>query len=112
MKRTIRIATFLAALLAAPPIHDAVAGSPGYCYDPSTRTGFVCPPCHCEGDHRVEQSDGRCRTCDMELVPLKDLTHVAILVYDGVELLDFTGPAEVFTAAGSRFYVYTVSMGG
>jgi putative intracellular protease/amidase/YHS domain-containing protein len=32
---------------------------------------------------------------------------VAILVYDGVELLDFAGPGEVFAAAG-RFDVFTV----
>lgn len=32
---------------------------------------------------------------------------MAILVYDGVELLDFAGPGEVFAAAG-RFDVFTV----
>jgi transcriptional regulator GlxA family with amidase domain len=43
--------------------------------------------------------------------------NVAIVVYDGVEILDFTGPAEVFAAASSRgangrdraFNVYLVS---
>jgi putative intracellular protease/amidase len=33
---------------------------------------------------------------------------VAILVYDGVELLDFAGPGEVFAAAG-KFDVFTVA---
>ncbi len=37
--------------------------------------------------------------------------RVAILVWDGVELLDFAGPAEVFTTAqnGRAFDVYTVA---
>ena len=39
--------------------------------------------------------------------------NVAILVYEGVELLDFTGPGEVFAAAhgprGQAFRVYTVA---
>ncbi len=36
---------------------------------------------------------------------------VAILIWDGVELLDFAGPAEVFTTAqrGRAFEVYTVA---
>ncbi len=43
--------------------------------------------------------------------------NVAILVFDDVELLDFAGPHEVFTAAGdmirpSPFYVYEVSKTG
>jgi putative intracellular protease/amidase/YHS domain-containing protein len=37
--------------------------------------------------------------------------NVAILVFDGMELLDFAGPAEVFTQAGKgrAFNVYTVA---
>lgn len=36
--------------------------------------------------------------------------RVAILLYDGVELLDFAGPGEVFAAAGSQLFdVYTVA---
>jgi transcriptional regulator GlxA family with amidase domain len=36
--------------------------------------------------------------------------NVAIVVYDGVEILDFAGPMEVFTAAGNgSFRVYTVA---
>ncbi|HZW90273.1 MAG TPA: DJ-1/PfpI family protein [Myxococcaceae bacterium] len=35
---------------------------------------------------------------------------VAIVLYDGVEILDFAGPTEVFTAAGNgAFRVYTVA---
>jgi len=36
--------------------------------------------------------------------------NVAIVVYEGVEILDFAGPMEVFTAAGNgSFRVYTVA---
>ena len=41
----------------------------------------------------------------------KTTRNVAILVFEGVELLDFTGPAEVFIVAerGKAFRVYTVA---
>lgn len=44
----------------------------------------------------------------------KDTLNVAVLMYDGVELLDFAGPAEVFAAASYytdiyHFNVYTVA---
>ena len=43
--------------------------------------------------------------------------NVAILVFDGVEVLDFAGPFEVFSVAGRRdgldpFNVYTVAETG
>jgi putative intracellular protease/amidase/plastocyanin len=36
--------------------------------------------------------------------------NVAILVYDGMEILDFAGPSEVFQASGKAFNVYTVGI--
>lgn len=39
----------------------------------------------------------------------KPARNVAILLYDGVELLDFAGPGEVFAAGGGAFEVYTVA---
>ena len=39
----------------------------------------------------------------------KPARKVAILLYDGVELLDFAGPGEVFAAGGGEFEVYTVA---
>lgn len=35
--------------------------------------------------------------------------NVAIFVFQGMELLDFAGPAEVFQGAGPKFNVYTVA---
>jgi putative intracellular protease/amidase/YHS domain-containing protein len=42
---------------------------------------------------------------------LQPRKNVALLVFDGMELLDFAGPAEVFTAAGKgrAFNVFTVA---
>ncbi len=40
----------------------------------------------------------------------KDRYSVAIFLYDGVELLDFAGPGEVFSASG--FQVFTMSVDG
>lgn len=42
---------------------------------------------------------------------LKPMRKVAVLVYDGMELLDFAGPGEVFAAAGQgrAFDVFTVA---
>src|SRR5215203_282356 len=34
--------------------------------------------------------------------------NVAILAFDGMEILDFAGPSEVFQASGEAFNVYTV----
>ena len=35
--------------------------------------------------------------------------NVAVFLFDGVELLDFAGPTDVFSAAGSGYKVYTVA---
>jgi transcriptional regulator GlxA family with amidase domain len=39
----------------------------------------------------------------------KSPRNVAIFAFQGMELLDFAGPGEVFQAAGPRFNVYTVA---
>lgn len=39
----------------------------------------------------------------------RPVRKVAILIFDGVELLDFAGPGEVFAAGGDGFEVYTVA---
>src|SRR5688500_18019926 len=50
-----------------------------------------------------------CITGAAQMVP-REPKNVAIFIYDEVELLDFAGPAEVFSAAG--FNTYTVSVDG
>lgn len=83
---------------------------------------FRCPPCASHCDTLVFKEKGICHVCNMALYPTyKSLpnTHnmhsstgfssktVAILVFPGVQIIDFTGPWEVFGQAGMR--VFTVS---
>jgi putative intracellular protease/amidase/YHS domain-containing protein len=44
-----------------------------------------------------------------EMPERRPARKVAILLYEGVELLDFAGPGEVFAAGGDEFEVYTVA---
>jgi putative intracellular protease/amidase len=76
---------------------------------------YACPPCGSPCDSAVYDHPGTCPVCGMPLVeegaaavargsPKKS---VAILVFDGAEIIDFTGPWEVFGGAG--FDVFTVA---
>lgn len=89
----------------------ALAGGPGHCYDPSARAGYVCASDVCEGNGSLADQDGACKACGQKLVAVKSLTHVAVVLYDGVDLFDVAGPSEVFASAGG-FFVYTISENG
>ncbi len=89
----------------------ALAGGPGHCYDPSARAGYVCASDACDGNAAIASNDGTCKACGQKLAAVKGLTHVAVVLYDGVDLFDVTGPSEVFASAGG-FYVYTISENG
>ena len=89
----------------------AFAGGPGHCYDPSARAGYICPKDACDGNAAVADHDGTCPTCGQKLVAVKSLVHVAVVLYDGVDLFDVVGPSEAFANAGG-FYVYTISENG
>ncbi len=69
--------------------------------------GYVCPPCNCSKDGEVFDKAGSCPACGMALMKRGEALNVAIVIHDGVELLDWAGPGEVFAAAGP-FVVYTV----
>ncbi len=89
----------------------AFAGGPGHCYDPSARAGYVCATNECAANGEIAKKDGACAACGQKLAAVKGLTHVAVVLYDGVDLFDVTGPSEVFANAGG-FYVYTISESG
>lgn len=72
---------------------------------------YSCPPCGLECDDRPHEKPGRCPACGMTLVRKSDLMKVAIFVFDGVQIIDYTGPYEVF-GQGGQFDVYTVSKTG
>jgi putative intracellular protease/amidase len=75
---------------------------------------FVCPPCGLPCDSQVYDKPGTCAKCGMALVD-QDEAHaqaaatkkVGILIFNGVQIIDYTGPYEIFQAAG--FDVYTVA---
>jgi transcriptional regulator GlxA family with amidase domain len=60
----------------------------------------------------VFDHSGQCPHCGMELIVKTNVRNVAIVVYDGMEILDFSGPAEVFSSASNdsgSFRVFTVA---
>src|SRR6476661_10135155 len=79
---------------------------------------YVCDPCGLPCDTLVYDSPGTCPKCGMALVDQEEARHkveeaarqtkkAAILLFNGVQIIDYTGPYEVFGAAG--FSVYTVA---
>ena len=76
----------------------------------SART-YRCPPCGLECDKLRFDKPGDCPKCGMTLVPADggegSPPAVAILLFNGVQIIDFAGPWEVFGTAG--FLVHTVA---
>jgi transcriptional regulator GlxA family with amidase domain len=80
---------------------------------------YQCAPCGCSSDGKHFDKPGACSSCGMKLVAvtepfsyLKNLDmpmNVAILLFNHAQVLDYAGPYDVFTSAGSKnFNVYTV----
>jgi transcriptional regulator GlxA family with amidase domain len=74
---------------------------------------YVCPPCNGGCDEAVYKAEGKCTHCGMQLIKKtkaimneKKLT-ICFYLQDGVEVLDFAGPMEVFAYAG--FTIFTIS---
>ncbi len=74
---------------------------------------YICPPCNGGCDETTYKKEGKCNHCGMQLIKKtkanmneKKLT-ICFYLQDGVEVLDFAGPMEVFAYAG--FEVFTVS---
>lgn len=68
---------------------------------------YICPPCNSSCDEKEHDSPGVCGHCGMVLIR-KDLSKtIAFYLQNGVEVLDFAGPMEVFAYAGYK--VFTVS---
>ena len=78
---------------------------------------FICPPCNLPCDTIQFQKPGICPLCSMKLYAAysayknKNGAHhdhidkkVAVLLFPGVEIIDFSGPWEVFGAAGMTVF--------
>lgn len=76
---------------------------------------FVCPPCGAPCDAKVFDKAGSCPECGMALVEQGAVPaaapdtrrKVGILIFNGVEIIDYTGPYELFGAA--NYDVFTVA---
>ena len=77
---------------------------------------YVCPPCSVDCHDKTYAEPGKCEhpDCGMDLHDRTAVRYVAIFIWQGAEILDFAGPAEVFASArkdGERpFEVYTVGL--
>lgn len=80
--------------LAVPAVSAAAAEKPVY----------VCPM-----DEHPQQFDhpGKCPICGMDLVEREARLKVAVLLFDGAEIIDYAGPFEVLGQAGAK--VFTVA---
>jgi len=101
LKTVFAYAAILAATLLVP------------CAAAATPKLYVCPSCGCAADARMFDKPGKCPECGMDLVEKIDnklqprrLT-VAVLLFDGADVIDYAGPWEVFGQAG--FKVFTVA---
>jgi len=83
---------------------------------------YVSPPCACGSDDKVYDKPGFCPVCGMALIlkgsqtaaPANETTprarkKVAILIFDGVQIIDYTGPYEVFGQAGLQVFTVAIS---
>src|SRR5438105_4615193 len=71
---------------------------------------YVCPPCGLPCDKLTFDKPGSCPQCGMTLIPADGEggpPKIAILLYNGVEIIDIAGPWEAFGTAG--FLVHTVA---
>lgn len=75
---------------------------------------YVCPPCGMPCDAAVYDRPGTCPKCGLTLIDQEvakaqaaTVKKVAILLFDGVQVIDFSGPYEIFQAA--EFDVFTVA---
>lgn len=68
---------------------------------------WKCPPCGQDCDALEFTAAGTCPHCNMSLILEGSQPRCAILIFDGVQIIDYTGPYEVFGQA--RFDVYTVA---
>ena len=74
---------------------------------------YVCPPCDSDCDKLVFDKPGNCSKCHMKLISKTSISdpkkagRVAILLFDGVQIIDFTAPFEVLGQAG--YEVITVA---
>lgn len=70
---------------------------------------YVCPPCNGPScDTLTFTQPGKCPHCGMKLMKKEEeikKLNVCFYLYDGIEVLDFAGPLEVFSYAGCNISI-------
>jgi putative intracellular protease/amidase len=107
------------------PMYDHTSDQPGLCPNcrmtlvpassippppprdegPVTVAAYVCS----KGDGTEGVAAGRCRTCGAELVSSARPLSVALLIFPGVQIIDYTGPYEVFGQGRCRAFTVAKS---
>lgn len=79
---------------------------------------YVCPPCPVDCHDQTFTEPGVCPNpdCKMQLIDRHSVRYVAIVLWQGAEILDFAGPSEVFASTRidnkPAFLCYTVGITG
>jgi len=93
----------------------AMGAAPAPSPTPETGKHYVCAPCGMACDTKVFDHPGRCPDCGSALVEQASVRtkvapprkKAAILIFEGVQIIDYTGPYEVLGQGG--FDVFTVA---
>jgi len=86
----------------------ALARSPANSQAGAQAQEWVCPPCGRECDQALLDRAGNCSGCGMKLVEESSILSVAVLLFEGVDLLSCVGPAGIFSAS-KKARVFTVA---
>lgn len=68
-------------------------------------TIYICLPCGNSCDQELYSQQGICTQCNMALIRKKLPKTIAFYLQDGVEVLDFAGPLQVFSYAGYEVFI-------
>ncbi len=120
MRVHLRIGAFVLLLAAAAMTSPGLSLSP-----PDTdREAWVCPPCSGGCDEKTYEKAGDCPVCGMRLVKRSAVAamkqaaeekplRLAVLLFEGVQIIDYTAPWEVFGHASIHNYpafeIYSVA---
>ncbi|MEO9967695.1 MAG: DJ-1/PfpI family protein [Reichenbachiella sp.] len=86
---------------------------------PQDQIIYYCSPCGCTNDGQYFRSSGNCSACNMSLQPILLSSHVsrptierptaAMLLFNGADVMDVSGPISVFEHAGFNVVTFSKS---
>jgi hypothetical protein len=116
--RLAAVLTVLAVVLLATRARGVFPSSPGDAPAEAKKL-WVCPPCHDDHDKVEYDKPGSCPVCGMPLIEKSELAkaeaemaakmaasreqkRALVLVFPGVEIIDFSGPYEILGSTSRR----------